>query len=157
MLRAEQSLPQGRAPIVPVPNGQPCKPTHHSMTQTEQVILKNLYVYAYMCVMALNEKRDREFGREQGEIYGRVRREERKGGKRCNSLIISKRKKKYFFKGRKLDGWDDSVGKDAGCQAWRSEFCAKDHMVEGGYLLSKVVFTPHACTHDKQIKNENII
>lgn len=33
-----------------------------------------------MCVTALNEKRDCEFGREQGEIYGRVRREERKRG-----------------------------------------------------------------------------
>lgn len=92
-----QSLPQGRAPIVPVPNAQPCKPTHQSMIQTEQVILKNLYVYAYTCVMALNEKRDREFGREQGEIYGRVQREERKGGKRCNYLIISKRKEKSIF------------------------------------------------------------
>lgn len=47
-----------------------------------------------MHVAMINEKRGHEFEEEQGEAYGRACREERKWGKGCDYIIISKIKGK---------------------------------------------------------------
>lgn len=61
-----------------------------NIIQTEQVILKSMYVYTYMH-LTINEKRDHKFEREQGKVYEKVQMEEKE---EINYIIISKITKK---------------------------------------------------------------
>lgn len=50
-----------------------------NILQTEQVVFKNICLCIHIPQTTINEKRGHEFAREQGEVYGRIWREEREG------------------------------------------------------------------------------
>lgn len=92
------ALPQGRAHQWAV-QCQVVSPenTHASnILQTEQVVFRNTYVYAYTYVntIAISEKRRHVSEGEQGRgVYTYRRSGERKGRKKCGYIIISKNSK----------------------------------------------------------------
>jgi hypothetical protein len=50
-----------------------------NIIRTKKIIFRNIYVYTYIHIIIISEKRGHKFEREQAEVYGKEEREERGG------------------------------------------------------------------------------
>lgn len=77
----------------------------NDITLTDQFIFKNVYVYTYMNVTTIIEKKGHDFEREKARVCGMVWRKEKQRGKQWNYATISKNEKVAKMNFKNLINW----------------------------------------------------
>ena len=90
--RRRNRPPLGRAHQLVIQMVRPGNMHSRNITQTEQVEIKNIYVYTYMHVMTMQKE---AISKRAKRVIGKDLEGEKGGEKWCNYIIVSKIKEKY--------------------------------------------------------------